>query len=133
MTKIKGVHHISLKPKDLAEFETTLQFYRDLLELPVASSWIKPDGTHVAMVDLGNCCLEIISSGTPDRTEHGGIDHFALSTEHVDELLERVSAAGYPITMAATDAALGTTPPTPIRIGFCKGPLGEFIEFFHVK
>ncbi len=133
MPKISGVHHISLKPATPEEFEKTLHFYCGLLGLTVQSRWTKPDGTMLAMLDAGNCCLEIVGNGTWDKMEHGSLDHLAFCTDAVDELLALVKENGYEVTSPAADITLGTTPPTPIRNGFCKGPLGELVEFFHVR
>ncbi len=133
MSNISGVHHISLKPKDTAEFEKVLHFYCDLLGLKVEARWTKPDGTQLAMIDAGNCRIEIVGNGQWDKNDRGSLDHLAFATDAVDELLALAQANGYEITTPATDASLGTTPPTPIRIGFCRGPLGELVEFFCVK
>ncbi|NLT58733.1 MAG: VOC family protein [Clostridiales bacterium] len=133
MKLITGTHHISLKPADRASFEETLHFYRDLLELELLHRWDRPDGSGFAMLSTGNSLLEVVEGGAPDKAPVGSIDHFALSTTQVDVLVERVQAAGYDITLAPRDGALGTTPPTPIRIAFCRGPIGELIEFFHEK
>ncbi len=133
MSKISAVHHISLKPATPEEFEKTLHFYCDLLGLPVQSRWTKPDGTMLAMLDAGNCCLEIVGNGRWPKNEHGSLDHLAFCTNDVDGLLALVEANGYQVTSPAADITLGTTPPTPVRNGFCRGPLGELVEFFDVK
>ena len=65
--------------------------------------WAKaePDGTMLAMLDAGNCCLEIVGNGTWDKMEHGSLDHLAFCTDAVDELLALVKENGYEVTSPA--------------------------------
>ena len=59
-------------------------------------------------------------------SDHGGFVLKGIVCRYLKE-------NGYEVTSPAADITLGTTPPTPIRNGFCKGPLGELVEFFHVR
>ena len=129
---ILGVHHISIKPH-ASRFQQVIDFYHGLLGLPVAARWQKDDGTEMAFLHLGTGYLEIISVPDDEEKPAGALEHMALATDAVDELLDRVAAAGYEIITPAKDIVLGTTPPQPARIGFCRGPVGEKIEFFCVK
>ena len=63
----------------------------------------------------------------------GALRHLALAAEDTDACVAAVRAAGYEITMEPTDIVIPSNPPYPARIAFCIGPVGEELEFFHVK
>ena len=123
---ITGIHHISLKPENQEIFEKTVALYRDILGLNEARSW-----KGGAMLDTGAGYVEIMCG--EGSSSLGAVNHFALTTDHVDELAEKVRAAGYQITVEPRDAALPTEPPTPIHMGFFVGPCGELVELFQEK
>ena len=125
---IDGVHHVALKPtKD--QYEKTVEFYTQILGMEVKRSWGDPQQPCL-MVSCGdNSCMEIL--GGQDPTPRGGaLDHLAFATSKVDELIERVRQAGYEIAIEPKDGNLSGT---DIRIAFCYGPVGEYIEFFWEK
>ena len=76
--------------------------------------------------------MEVITNqdGTPDA---GAIPHFALATEDVDEYVRIVAAEGYEIITPPKEIVIVSDPPLPARIAFCRGPLGEEVEFFWQK
>ena len=129
--KITGIHHLALKCQGIDEFNKAVYFYRDILGLPVARSWGEGNGSGI-MLDTGAGLLEIFANAT-DKLGMGSIRHFALATQNVDACIEAVRAAGYTVTAEPTDICINSTPPYPARIAFCIGPVGEEIEFFHVK
>ena len=129
--KITGIHHLALKCQGIDEFNKTVHFYRDILCLPVARSWGEGEGQGI-MLDTGAGLLEIFANAS-DLLGMGAIRHFALATEDVDACIDAVRSAGYTVTMEPTDICIGSVPPYPARIAFCIGPIGEEIEFFHVK
>ena len=59
--------------------------------------------------------------------------NMALAVEDTDACVDAVRSAGYTITMEPTDICIESDPPYPARIAFCIGPVGEELEFFHVK
>ena len=63
----------------------------------------------------------------------GCIRHFALSTDHVDEIVERVRNAGYKVSVEPKNVDMKTEPVFPIRVAFIEGPLHESIELFCEK
>ncbi len=129
--KVTGIHHLALKCQGVDEFNKTVHFYRDILGIPVARSW--GDGENAGMMlDTGSGLLEIFANA-PDKLSMGAIRHMALAVEDVDACVEAVRKAGYSITMEPTDICIKSTPPYPARIAFCIGPVGEELEFFHVK
>jgi len=131
--KITGVHHIALRPSP-DNFDKTVKFYGELLGMEEVCSWGEGTG-RVSMLSTGdNSVMEILSTeGAVNPLPTGAIDHMAFATEMVDELVETVRNAGYEITVEPKDVSLPSNPPMPIRIAFCKGPIGELVEFFHVK
>ena len=129
--KISGIHHLALKCKGLDEFEKTVRFYRDVLGLSVARSWGEGENTGI-MLDTGAGLLEIFANAE-DVLGMGAIRHMALEVDNVDACIDAVRASGYSITMEPTDICIKSNPPYPARIAFCIGPVGEELEFFHVK
>ena len=129
---IEGVHHISIRTLP-ENFDRTVAFYTEILEMTVARSWGDENRKGI-MIDTGDgTVMEITSNGDGKANPEGAIKHFALATSQVDELVRRVREAGYAITMEPMDACIQAEEPYPIRIAFCVGPVGEEIEFFHVK
>ena len=132
MSLINGVHHIALKALP-EQFDRTVAFYTEILEMTVARSWGTGDQRGI-MINTGDgTVMEITSNGDGVAAEGAAIKHFALNTTQVDEVVRRVREAGYPITVEPRDACLPCETPYDIRIAFCIGPVGEEIEFFHVK
>ena len=121
---IKGIHHISMKCGTDEELRKVKEFYIDILGLKICREW---DGG--LMIDTGNGLIEIFTNA---EGEHrlGAIRHFALLTDQVDALTEKVKAAGYEVIVEPNDRVIPSDPELPIRMAFCFGPLGEQIEFF---
>ena len=125
---IDGVHHIALKPT-AEQYEKTVEFYTQLLGFEVKKSWGDPQRPCL-MVSCGdNSCMEILNGEEPGA-QGGGLGHNPFSTSPGDELVERVRQAGYEIAVEPKDVELAGS---PIRIAFCWGPMGEYIEFFWEK
>ena len=129
--KINGVHHIALKAKGLENFRELVNFYHDILGLPIVREWGEGEGIGM-MLDTGAGLLEIFANA-PDRLGSGALRHLAFDVENTDVCLEAVRAAGYTVTMEPTDIVISSNPPYPARIAFCIGPVGEEVEFFQVK
>lgn len=129
--KITGIHHLALKCQGVDEFNKTIHFYRDILGIPVARCWGDGEDAGI-MLDTGAGLLEIFANAS-DTLGMGTIRHMALAVENVDDCVEAVRNAGYTITMEPTDICIASEPPYPARIAFCIGPVGEELEFFHVK
>lgn len=129
---IKGTHHINLQPCGQEAYEKTVAFYAQVLGMPVVRTWGEGEGRG-CMIDTGDSVMEINCVTKEGLKEPGPVNHFALTTDHVDEVTELVRQAGYPITIEPRDVVLPSDPPYDIRIAFCVGPVGESIEFFCVK
>lgn len=109
---IRGIHHVALKCRGEAEFEKTIAFYRDLLGMPVVRSWGKD---------------------AADAPVEGALRHIAFATDDPDGCIAAVRRAGYPVIEEPHDITIPAEVPFPARIAFCKGPVGEKIEFFCEK
>ena len=129
--KILGVHHIALKAMGDEKYGKLMEFYRDILGMPVVREW-SSGGGKAAMLDTGAGLLEIFSNAT-DELGMGALRHLAFAVEDTDACIEAVKAAGYKVTMEPTDIIIGSEPPYPARIAFCIGPVGEEVEFFKEK
>ena len=129
--KVKGIHHIAIKAKGLEEFDKTLDFYCNLLGMPIVRSWGEGEKKGV-MVDTGAGLLEIFANGD-NIPPTSLLRHIAFEVENTDICVETVEKAGYKITMKPTDIVIASNPPLPARIAFCIGPVGEEVEFFELK
>jgi len=121
---IRGIHHISMKCGTRAELEKVREFYLDVLGLSVRREW--PAGL---MIDTGNGLIEVFTNGDGEKAM-GAIRHVALLADSVDEVAARAKAAGYDVFIEPNDRVIPSDPLYPIRMAFCRGPLGEEIEFF---
>lgn len=127
MSLIKGIHHVSLKCSGDEEYEKTKKFYGEVLELPVAKTW--PTGI---MFETGSGLMEIFNDGN-GALPQGCIRHFAFAVVDVDGIINKVKEAGYEVFIEPKDIVIASDPEFPARIAFCKGPLGEDVEFFCEK
>lgn len=127
---ISGFHHVCIKTRD---WDRTMSFYLDTLGFTEKITWSAAP-QRKAMLDAGDGnYLEVFEDHAYPSAPDGAVFHFALRTEHLDEVLTRVRATGAKITMEPKSITIATTnahPPVPIRVFFCVGPSGESIEFF---
>ena len=130
MSLITGIHHVAVKPRK-SQYAAVMKFYTELLELQVECTWGDPE-YPCAMISTGDGSrLEILpQEETNELPYEGKVAHIALATNDVDACVERVTAAGYKVTIEPKDVALGDL---PARIAFVDGAGGEIVEFFCVK
>jgi glyoxylase I family protein len=124
---VKGFHHVAIRVQD---FDATVRFYREGLGLKERLAW--GEGIKRAMMlDTGSGdCIEVFANGSEAPGE-GRIVHISLRTDDCEAALKRAEAAGATVTMQAKNVEIpAKTGPAPVRIGFCKAPGGEIIEFF---
>ena len=124
---ITGVHHIALKCQSDQQYEKAKDFYLNVLGLSLKREW-----AGGMMIDTGAGLMEIFKTGGDDRGQ-GVIRHFALASDNVDEIVEKVKAAGYNVFIGPADIVIESDPPFPARMAFCFGPIGEEIEFFQER
>lgn len=123
---IKGIHHISMKCCNAEEYAKVKEFYTKILGLKVIK-----ECDACLLMDTGNGIVEIFCDGTP--TPQGIIRHFAFTVDNVEAVSTAVEAAGYEVYVQPKDICIDGDPAFPATIAFCKGPLGEDIEFFSQK
>ena len=131
MIKIKGIHHVAIKANGVEQFEKTINFYKEILGLPLIRRWEK-GGAFCAMLDTGAGILELFSNADCEP-QLGPLRHIAFEVESVDDSIEAVRAAGYQITVEPKDVDIPSDPVFPIRVGFCIGAAGEEVEFFATR
>lgn len=124
---ITGIHHVSMKCNNPEEYEKAVQFYCNVLGLPVYRQW--PEGI---LIDAGSTKIEIFNNGEGSRIK-GAVRHFAFACDDVDSCVGKIKEAGYDVFIEPKNIEIPSDPPLPARIAFCTGPLGEEIELFHEK
>ena len=124
---VLGIHHISLRCCSDDDYERARDFYCGVLGLRVFREW---DGG--VMLESGAGRIEIFRSGGGTR-EAGAVRHFAFACGDVDAAVSAVRAAGYEVFVEPKDVVLPSDPPIRARVAFCRGPIGEEIEFFDEK
>jgi glyoxylase I family protein len=131
MSKITGFHHVALRVRD---FDRSVSFYTQTLGFTPKIEWgDKP--SRAIMLDTGDGnYFELFERPTQAPPPEGEptLLHIALRTPDTNAMLERVRAAGCPVTMEPKTVEIKSSPtgPTPVRIAFFKGPDGEILEFF---
>jgi len=125
-----GFHHVCLRT---ARFDAVVAFYCDVLGFTEKITWREPPQRAI-MLDAGDGnYLEVFEEPGYAVTGSAAVVHFALRTTRLDAVVDRVRAAGQPITMEPKDVAVTTTNRQgviQVRIAFCEGPAGEVLELF---
>ncbi len=124
---IQGIHHVCIKC-DQSEMEKVRIFYQEVLKMPLVRTWGEGE-TAGMMFDTGAGLIEVFANAESPLPQ-GAVRHFALATTDVDQCVEAVRKAGYPVTMEPNNIIIESNPPVPARIAFILGPVGEEIEFF---
>ena len=124
---VHGIHHIAMKYDGLEKYNEALHFFCDILGMKLLRTWGEGEKT-ISMVDTGNGILEIFAGG--HGLEHGMINHIALAVKDVDLCIETVRKEGYEVIIEPKTVNFATAEPYTARLGFCKGPAGEQVEFF---
>lgn len=124
-----GFHHICMK---CHAFDQVVEFYTRTLGLKLHAAWGEADKRAVLLDAGGQCLLEIFAATDPDHKTTGAIDHFALNTDDVDAMIEKVRAAGRPVTIEPKTVNVPSDPPMTFRVAFFQGINGESVELFTV-
>ena len=127
MSIINGIHHVSMKCYTQNEYERVVDFYHNILELPIARTW--KDGIMFA---VGDNLIEVFTNGQGE-TQRGIIRHVAFATTDVEACVAKVKDAGYEVFLGPKDIQIPSEPVFEAKMAFCYGPLGEEIEFFEEK
>jgi glyoxylase I family protein len=127
MPKSIALHHVAVVT---TKFDETLAFYRDLLGIPIVHSWKNGD-RRLCLAAVGEAHIELIEKLTPSASSgqptEPPIAHLTFRVPDVDQAIDEVRAAGYPVTIEPKDVDLGDA---PARLAFFTGPNGETLEFF---
>lgn len=126
MSLIKGLHHVHLKCR-IDQFEEVIHFYKDILQLRLLARQ-----EDCAILDTGNGIIEIFNDAQ-ELLGQGDIRHLAFEVEDAAACIQTVEQAGYKIKEYPIDVVFALEQPTPARIAFCYGVLGEEVEFFQIK
>ena len=125
-----GFHHVCVMTQD---WDRTMKFYQETLGCTVKIAW-RQAPQRAIMLDVGDGnYIEVFEDLKLTTVSNGHFAHIALRTTRLNEVTERVRAAGAKITMEPKDVVIPTTNGpggVPARISFCEGPNGELIEFF---
>ena len=126
MSLIKGLHHVHLKclPEQM---DTVLDFYQNTIGMKLLSR--KEDN---AILDTG-CGIFEIFCDAEQLLGQGDLRHVAFSTDDTDAAIRACEAYGCKIKEYPVNVVFGLAEPTPARIAFAYGPIGEEIEFFQLR
>ncbi len=146
---IQAVSHIAVGVRDM---EVALDFYRDVLGLRVTADKIEEfsqgpgqppaqrravylrwvDGPHASFVVLDQQITNAIK-GEPAQLFQMGCHHFSFWVDDIDEMMERVRAAGITIVMGgegpgADTVMYGEAPGGRVRSVFLRDPEGNYVQ-----
>ena len=121
---IRGIHHFSMKCGTAAEMDRVRDFYVRVLGMNVCREW-----DEGIMIDSGSGYIEVFSTGEGEHRK-GAVRHIAFQTDDVDGLADRIRQAGYEVFIEPNSRVFHSSPEYRFRMAFCRGPLGEEIEFF---
>jgi catechol 2,3-dioxygenase-like lactoylglutathione lyase family enzyme len=131
---ITKIHHVALKCSGIESFRKTVSFYTDVIGMQVKRSWGEGADAGAMLTLDGEDILEIFAEGQ-EQAGSGSIHHFAFYTDDPDACMAKIREAGYEVTAEPENIDMVLKQPEngeryPLRVAFCKGPLGECIEFF---
>ncbi len=124
MSLIKGLHHISMKTCKEDEYRCARTFYVDLLGLSIVK-----ESDVCLLLDTGSGIVEIFRNGDQPLPQ-GNLRHFAFAVDDVVACAKLVEQAGYEVFVQPKAVNIGGDESFPAEVAFCRGPLGEQIEFF---
>jgi len=123
MTTI-AIHHVSLI---VADTRVSLEFYRDLLGIPLSDA--RPDlGYPGAWLQLLGQQIHLLELPNPDAVQgrplHAGRDrHLAMTVSDLDALQQRLAAAGVSCTQSRSGR----------KALFCRDPDGNGVELIEQR
>ena len=126
MAQIQGFHHVAIHT---VNFDSAVDLYTRVLGFPIKRSWGEP-GSRCTMIDAGNNNIIELSEKDPPNEEYGPLAHYALRTDNLDEIMDRIRKEGIEITVEPKNVDLPADPVYPVRIAFFKGAAGELVEIF---
>src|SRR5436190_23740688 len=126
MGKVTGFHHVAIRS---ADFDRTVEFYREVMGLPLKTSWTGSKG-RAALIEISSgSYIEVFEWEPTSMTGEPAILHFSFRTDDVDGMTERARAHGYTVTMEPTSMDIRSSAGLmKLRLSFVLGPDGEEIE-----
>ena len=109
------------------EYRRAKSFYVDLLGLRIVK-----ECEACLLLDTGSGIVEIFRNGV-EPLGQGIIRHYAFAVDDVAACASLVEQAGYEVFIQPKSVNIGGDESFPAEVAFCKGPLGEEIEFFCQK
>lgn len=114
---IKRLAHICIHSEDLAKTE---KFYCDVLDLEKGFIFMKNDAPFGFYIRVGGDSFIEVFKGDPGAV--GNIDHLAIETDDIDQVISKLRSNGFD----ATDKKLGCDKSWQ---SWTKDPSGVKIEF----
>jgi lactoylglutathione lyase len=128
MQGITGVGHVAIKVTDL---DRSLDYYINKLGFPEMLRLTKDDGSvwlvYLRITD--DQYLEVFPGAENDRApgwNANGMNHMCLTVDNIDEVLERIAAAGLPLLLPLKTAIDGN------RQAWLEDPDGNRIELMEM-
>ena len=123
MGKIEGLAHLGFFVDDM---DRSIQFYTDVLGFSLRCRWEVP-GVKAALLDLGDCCLEMMQYIEKHEFSTGRSDHLALRVTDIEAVWNDLKAKGvrFNTDEIIVDNGWGTH---GARYILFPGPDGETIE-----
>lgn len=124
---IKKYLHTRFRVSDM---EKSIHFYRDILGMEVIEQKTSPRGSKLVFLQFPgmDCELELCSfpdSGSVHVPED--LVHLAFEVEDLEACIDKLNAAGIPVTEGPTESSNGT------RFIFTEDPDKYEIELMHYK
>ena len=113
-----------MKCQNDADYGNAKRFYIDILKLSVIK-----ECENCILMDTANGIVEIFRNAS-ETLPQGVIRHFAFAVNNIEEITKSVEKAGYEVFIKPKKINICNDPDFPATIAFCKGPLGEDVEFF---
>ena len=88
MGKIEGLAHLGFFVDDM---DRSIQFYTDVLGFSLRCRWEVP-GVKAALLDLGDCCLEMMQYIEKHEFSTGRYDHLALRVTDIEAVWNDLKA-----------------------------------------
>jgi catechol 2,3-dioxygenase-like lactoylglutathione lyase family enzyme len=130
LVKGLGFHHISITTLKMQE---SLAFYKDVLGMQIAKETMIGE-RRLVQLDIGDGLLVELTDPTPETSTLSPalvpLNHIGFVTDDLNAAVERVRAAGYPITVEPKELSSG---PIQAKLAFVQGPNGESIEFMQLR